>query len=149
MIIIVVLRLCEDNIGQTVCPTYQAICCWPLLSTSITWALVIISSSWHHRFLIVFIIFMMIFLQNWSCILLSSRIWQHTNAFASYKRQGQQIKASVLPGNHKFGQTEENTTLTLWNYIHDLHLQHTLCWTTQSISWASFITIIWVYQNWN
>ena len=52
--------------GQTVCPTYQPICCWAALSTSITCALVIMSSSYYchcYHYIVLIIFFILILLR--------------------------------------------------------------------------------------
>ena len=52
--------------GQTVCPTYQPICCWAALSTSITCALVIMSSSYYchcYQYIVLIIFFILILLR--------------------------------------------------------------------------------------
>ena len=52
--------------GQTVCPTYQPICCWAALSTSITCALVIISSPYYcycYHYIVLIIFFILILLR--------------------------------------------------------------------------------------
>jgi len=52
--------------GQTVCPTYQPICCWAALSTSITCALVIMSSSYYchcYHYIVLITFFILILLR--------------------------------------------------------------------------------------